>query len=194
MSESPKHEHESADGRSEAQAPAHSHAHRPHHDYRHQNRSRLWAVLIMTLMFMGVEVVSGLYTGSLALLADAGHMLSDAAGLGLALIAVWFSSRPATLAKSYGYYRTEILVSMANAVMLMCISIFVLYQALIRVMHPPQVLSGPMIWVALLGLVINLIAVKILHSSADHSLNMRGAYLEVLNDMIGSAKRTLSLL
>jgi cobalt-zinc-cadmium efflux system protein len=166
---------------------SHTHDHRPHHDFRNQSRSKLWTVLAMTLIFMGVEVVSGFYTGSLALLADAGHMFSDAAGLGLALIAVWFSSRPATLAKSYGYYRTEILVSMANALMLIGISIFVLYNAFARLMHPPEVLSGPMIWVSLLGLAINLAAVKILHSSAGHSLNMRGAYLEVLNDMIGSA-------
>jgi cobalt-zinc-cadmium efflux system protein len=165
----------------------HPHEHRPHHDFRHQSRSKLWAVLLLTLSFMGVEIVSGLYSGSLALLADAGHMFSDAAGLGLALIAVWFSSRPATQAKSYGYYRTEILVSMANAMMLIGISIFVLYNAFARLMHPPVVLSGPMIWVSLLGLAINLVAVKILHSSASHSLNMRGAYLEVLNDMFGSA-------
>ncbi len=165
----------------------HTHEHRPHHDFRSQSRSKLWAVLALTLGFMGVEVGAGLYTGSLALLADAGHMFSDAAGLGLALIAVWFSSRPATQAKSYGYYRTEILVSMANAIMLVGISLFVLYTAFGRLMHPPHVLSGPMIWVSLLGLLVNLIAVKILHSSADHSLNMRGAYLEVLNDMFDSA-------
>ncbi|MBS1995605.1 MAG: cation transporter [Cyanobacteria bacterium SZAS LIN-2] len=168
-------------------APAHAHEHRPHHDFRNQNRSRLWTVLLMTLAFMAVEVVTGLYTGSLALLADAGHMLSDGAGLAMALIAVWFAAKPANQAKSYGYYRTEILVSLANAVMLIGISIFVLYNAFGRLMAPPVVLSGPMVWVSILGLLTNLVAVKILHSSADHSLNMRGAYLEVLNDMIGSA-------
>lgn len=182
-----KHEHDDGHGHSHDGGHAHPHEHRPHHDFRSQSRSKLWAVLLLTLSFMGVEVVSGLYTGSLALLADAGHMFSDAAGLGLALIAVWFSSRPATQAKSYGYYRTEILVSMANAMMLIGISLFVLYNAFARLLHPPVVLSGPMIGVSILGLLINLVAVKILHSSAGHSLNMRGAYLEVLNDMFGSA-------
>ena len=141
----------------------------------------------MTFGLMIVEVGAGLYSGSLALLADAGHMFSDAAGLGMALIAVWFAGRPATQAKSYGYYRTEILVSLANAVMLIGISLFVLYNAFGRLMAPPEVMSGPMIWVSILGLITNLVAVKILHSSSSHSLNMRGAYLEVLNDMIGSA-------
>lgn len=165
----------------------HDHAHSPHHDFRNQNRKKLWAVLTMTVLFMAVEVVAGLFTGSLALLADAGHMFSDAAGLALALIAVWYSARPPSKARSYGYYRTEILASLVNAMMLIGISLFVLYSAATRLLAPPEVLSGPMIWVALLGLMINFIAVKILHSSATHSLNMRGAYMEVFSDMVGSA-------
>jgi len=187
----PHHNHvlEAHDARAKGHLKGHSHghAHAPHHDYRHQNRSSLWAVLVLTLIFMAVEVATGFYTGSLALLADAGHMFSDAAGLGLALLAIWFARRPASLTKSYGYYRTEILASMANAVMLIVISLFVSYNACLRLIHPPHVLSEPMIWVAILGLMTNFIAVKILHSSANHSLNMRGAYLEVLNDAIGSA-------
>lgn len=165
----------------------HPHAHRPHHDFRNQNRNKLWIVLLLTLSFMGAEVVAGLLTGSLALLADAGHMFSDAAGIGLALIAVWFSGKPPSLSRSYGYYRTEILASMANASMLMVISLWVLYSAGMRFLQPTEVVAGPMIWVALAGLVINAVCAKVLHSSADHSLNMKGAYLEVVSDMIASA-------
>jgi len=167
----------------------HPHDHHPHghHDFRNQNRNKLWIVLLLTLSYMGAEVVAGLFTGSLALLADAGHMFSDAAGIGLALIAVWFSGRPPSLSRSYGYYRTEILASMANAAMLLAISLWVLYSAAHRLWEPTEVVTGPMIWVALGGLVINGICVKVLHGSADHSLNMKGAYLEVVSDMIGSA-------
>jgi cobalt-zinc-cadmium efflux system protein len=120
----------------------HKHAHRPHHDFRNQNRTKLWIVLLLTLSFMGAEVVAGLVTGSLALLADAGHMFSDAAGLGLALIAVWFSGRPPSLSRSYGYYRTEILASMANASMLLAISLWVLYSAGMRLFEPTRSRCG----------------------------------------------------
>ena len=163
------------------------HDHRPRHDFRKSDRNRLWLVLSLTLGFMAVEIVAGLYTGSLALLADAGHMFSDAAGLLLAIIAFWFSSRPATLSKSYGYYRTEILVSLFNALMLLGISAVVLFTAYNRFYEPHEVIAGPMFWVAVGGLFVNIAAVKILHSSAGNSLNMRGAYLEVLSDTIGSA-------
>lgn len=163
------------------------HDHSPRHDFRSRDRSRLWLVLALTLGFMFVEIVAGMYTGSLALLADAGHMFSDAAGLLLAIIAFWFSSRPATLSKSYGYYRTEILVSLFNALMLMGISVVVLFTAYARFNKPTEVISGPMFWVAVCGLCVNFAAVKILHSSSNNSLNMRGAYLEVFSDMIGSA-------
>lgn len=163
------------------------HDHEPRHNFRSRDRSRLWIVLLLTLGFMSVEVVAGMYTGSLALFADAGHMFSDAAGLFLAIIAIWFASRPATLSKSYGYYRTEILVSLFNALMLMAISGLVLITAWSRFNKPAEVISGPMFWVAVLGLAVNFIALRILHSSSQNSLNMRGAYLEVLSDMIGSA-------
>ena len=188
MSSHKGHGHAPGDGHDHPPAD-HPHAHHPHahHDFRNQNRNKLWLVLLLTLSFMGAEVAAGLFTGSLALLADAGHMFSDAAGLGLALIAVWFSGRPPSLARSFGYYRTEILASMANAAMLIAISLWVLYSAAVRLWQPTEVLTGPMIWVALAGLVVNGLCVKVLHGSADHSLNMKGAYLEVVSDMIGSA-------
>lgn len=186
MSSHKGHNHSPGDGHAHHHAD-HKHAHRPHHDFRNQNRTKLWIVLLLTLSFMGAEVVAGLVTGSLALLADAGHMFSDAAGLGLALIAVWFSGRPPSLSRSYGYYRTEILASMANASMLLVLSLWVLYSAGMRLFEPIEVVAGPMIWVALAGLVINAVCAKVLHSSADHSLNMKGAYLEVVSDMFASA-------
>jgi cobalt-zinc-cadmium efflux system protein len=186
MSSHKGHGHSPGDGHGHKHGD-HKHAHRPHHDFRNQNRTKLWIVLLLTLSFMGAEVVAGLYTGSLALLADAGHMFSDAAGIGLALIAVWFSGKPPSLSRSYGYYRTEILASMANASMLLVISLWVLYSAGVRLFDPTEVVSGPMIWVALAGLVINAFCAKVLHSSAEHNLNMKGAYLEVVSDMIASA-------
>jgi cobalt-zinc-cadmium efflux system protein len=135
---------------------------------------------------MSAEVVAGLYTGSLALLADAGHMLSDAAAIGLALFAFWFAARPATHFKSYGYHRTEILATMANTLMLMGVSLFVLFTAFQRFSLPPTVDALPMVWVALGGIVVNLISVRALHSSAKELLNVKGAYLEVLSDLFAS--------
>jgi len=158
-----------------------------HHDYRSQSRSRLWLVFALTLGYMSAEVIAGLYTGSLALLADAGHMLSDAAGIGLALFAFWFAARPATHFKSYGYHRTEILVTLANTIMLLGVSLFVLFAAFKRFSQPPSVDALPMIWVALGGILINFISVRALHNSAKELLNTKGAYLEVLSDLFASA-------
>lgn len=135
---------------------------------------------------MSAEVVAGLYTGSLALLADAGHMLSDAAAIALALFAFWFASRPATHFKSYGYHRTEILATVVNALMLLCVSVFVVFTAFARLKHPPVVEALPVVWVALGGICVNLISVRALHSSAKQLLNVKGAYLEVLSDLFAS--------
>jgi cobalt-zinc-cadmium efflux system protein len=143
-------------------------------------------VLALTGAYMVVQVVAGLYTGSLALLADAGHLLTDIGSLILALLAFWFSARPSTPGKTYGYYRSEILAGLVNGVLLVGISIFILYESWHRLANPPAVVGGPMLAVALLGLVVNLICARMLHEGAGHSLNVKAAYLEVMSDLLAT--------
>ena len=151
-----------------------------------KNRPALWIVFGLTFIYFLVEVVGGLVTNSLALLADAAHMLTDVGGLGLALFAAWMSSKPATRAKTYGYYRVEILAALANAVVLFVMSFYILYEAYRRFQEPPEVESLPMLAVALVGLVVNLIGIWLLRASSKESLNMQGAFLEVVSDLLGS--------
>lgn len=151
---------------------------------RHR-RSLAWT-LGLTVGFLLIEVAGGLWTGSLALLADAGHMLADAAGLGLSLLAIWFAGKPATHEKTYGYYRVEILAALANSLVLFFISGFILYGAYHRFRDPPEILSGPMLGIAVLGLGVNLVGMWLLHGGAGKTLNLRGAYLEVMADALGS--------
>lgn len=150
------------------------------------SRGRLLLVLILIVGYMVVEVVASFLTNSLALLADAGHMLTDAVGVGLALLAIHFAARPATTQKSYGYYRLEILAAATNAVLLFGVAAYILYEAVQRFGQPPEVLSGPMLVVALVGLGVNLFSIRLLSAGAKTSLNLRGAYLEVLGDLLGS--------
>ncbi len=135
---------------------------------------------------MIVEVVGGLVTGSLALLADAGHMLTDAAGIGLSLFAIWFASKPPTPSNTYGYMRSEILAALANGVLLCSMAIFILYEAYRRIWSPAEILAGPMLVIAVVGLGVNLVNMGLLHSEADESLNLRSAYFEVLGDAMAS--------
>lgn len=142
--------------------------------------------LAMTSTFMVVEIVGGLWTGSLALLADAAHMLTDVGGLLLALVAIRFAARPATPQKTFGYVRMEVLAALANAVVLLLLTIYILYEAWQRFLAPPEILSGPMLVVAIVGLAVNLVSMKMLHAGSKESLNLKGAYFEVLADMLGS--------
>jgi cobalt-zinc-cadmium efflux system protein len=151
-----------------------------------RNKGRLAVVLGLTAVYLVAEVVGGLLTGSLALLADAGHMMTDVAGLALALLAIWFGGRAATPERTYGYYRAEILAALANAVVLFGISFYILYEAYLRFLDPPKVASGGMLLVAAVGLAVNLAGMAILRSGAGESLNMKGAYFEVLSDMLTS--------
>jgi len=157
------------------------------HDHRSRHKSRLWIVLGLTAGFLAVEVAVALATGSLSLLADAAHMLVDAGGLLMSLVAVWFAERPATPAKTYGYYRVEILAALVNGVVLCLLAIAILIKAWDRLWHPPPVPGAPIIAVATVGLAVNLIGMALLRSSADESLNVRGAYLEVMGDAASSA-------
>jgi cobalt-zinc-cadmium efflux system protein len=159
-----------------------------HHDHDHGegNRRALAIVLALTAGFTVVEVIGGLLTGSLALLADAGHMLSDNLSLGLALFAAWLAQRPATPNRSFGFRRAEILTALANGVTLVAVSIWVFVEAYSRVREPTEVLGGPMLLVAALGLVVNLASAIILYRSGGESLNVEGALRHVFADALGS--------
>jgi cobalt-zinc-cadmium efflux system protein len=159
-----------------------------HHDHEHGagNRRALAIVLAMTAGFTVVEIIGGLLTGSLALLADAGHMLSDNLSLGLALFAAWLAQRPATPNKSFGYRRAEILAALANGVTLVAVSIWVFVEAYSRLEEPPEVLGTPMLLVAALGLLVNAAGALILYRSGGESLNVEGAMRHVFADALGS--------
>lgn len=153
---------------------------------------RLAFVLAITATFMIVEFVGGWLANSLALMADAGHMLSDVAALALSLFAIWIARRPPTPDRSYGYLRMEILAALVNGATLVAISIIIFYQAWKRLLEPQPVEGGLMLVVAGAGLVINVVAAWLLHSSSSHSLNVRGAYLHVLGDLLGSVAAILA--
>lgn len=151
-----------------------------------QNKRQLAIVFALTAGYLAVEVVGGLVTGSLALLADAAHMLTDVGGLGLALFAIRFAERPATPERTYGFYRVEILAAVANAVVLILVSIYILFEAYERFRNPPAVESVGMIGVAAVGLVVNVVGMLLLRRGSAESLNMKGAYFEVLSDLLSS--------
>jgi cobalt-zinc-cadmium efflux system protein len=151
---------------------------------RHTERLS-WA-LALTAGFMMVEVIGGIWTGSLALMADAGHMLTDVGGLSMSLLAVWFVQKPPTSMNTYGYFRTEILAALANGVVLFLVAGYILYEAFQRLWAPPEIQSGPMLIIAVLGLAVNLLGMAFLHQGAAESLNVHGAYMEVLSDALAS--------
>ena len=160
------------------------HAHRETAAAR--SRGALVAVVVLTGSYMLVEIVGALATGSLALFADAAHMLTDVGGLGLALFAIWIASRPPTPAKTYGYYRAEILAALVNALVLLVVAGGILVEAYERLVRPRGVLGGPMLAIGALGLVVNLVGAWLLHRDAEASLNVRAAYLEILADALSS--------
>ena len=157
------------------------------HTHGSRHKHRLLAVFGLTAAFLVVEAAVGLWTGSLSLLADATHMLVDAGGVLLSLLAVWFAERPATPAKTYGYYRVEILATLVNGVVLCVMAIAILIATYERLREPPHVPGVPILVVATLGLLVNLACMWLLHVGAAESLNVRGAYLEVLGDAVSSA-------
>lgn len=144
-----------------------------------------WA-LALTATYVIAEVVGGLITGSLALLADAAHMLTDVGGLALALLAIRFAAREATPQRTYGYLRMEVLSALTNAVVLLLLTVYILYEAYQRFLSPPEILSGPMLVVAAIGLIVNLVSMRLLVGGSSESVNVKGAYFEVLSDMLGS--------
>ena len=167
---------------------AHGHAHGVEARAGARYKGRLLAALLVLAVVMVAEVVAAFVANSLALLSDAGHMLTDVAGLGMALAAIHVADRATTGGRrTFGLYRLEILAALANAVLLFAVAVYVVVEAVRRWGDPPEVLVGPMLVVALLGLVANLVAFGLLRSGSKESLNVEGAYLEVLSDLVGSA-------
>ncbi len=166
----------------------HSHSHGDHnHDHgRRADRRALAITFVLTAAFTVAEVVGGLITGSLALLADAGHMLSDALSLGVALFAVWLAGRPSTPNRSFGYKRAEILAALFNGATLVAISVWIFIEAYHRLRDPPEILGGWMLAVAALGLVVNVASALILSRSGGESLNLQGALRHLVADALGS--------
>jgi len=151
-----------------------------------RNLTKLKIALGLTSVYMFAELIGGWLTNSLALLADAGHMLTDVAALTLTLVAIWFAARPATPRKTYGYYRLEILAAFVNGIALVLISLWVIYEAFERWSSPPEIKGLELTVIAVGGLVINLICAYLLHGGHEHDLNMRGAWLHVVGDALGS--------
>jgi cobalt-zinc-cadmium efflux system protein len=161
------------------------HDHAGHDHAAHASVKRLRLALALTAAFLVAEVIGGIASNSLALLADAGHMLTDVAALALSLFVAWFSRQPSTPQKTYGYLRWEILAAFLNGSVLLLISAWIIVESVIRI-RAPEPVGGLMLWVALGGLVTNLISARILHAGSRDNMNVRGAYLHVLGDLLGS--------
>jgi cobalt-zinc-cadmium efflux system protein len=167
----------------------HGHSHHGHHHHgENSNRKSLLLAFLLITAFMIVEFIGGIISNSLALLSDAGHMLSDSASLFLSVLAMWLAAKPATATKTYGYKRTEILAALINGITLVVISIYIFIEAYDRFFHPQPVASVSMMTIATIGLLVNIIAAWILLRGGDTSenLNVRSAFLHVLGDMLGS--------
>jgi cobalt-zinc-cadmium efflux system protein len=169
-----------ANGISDPHAPRHA-------SHRKESRRRLTIVLAIMALYMLAEVVGGIFTGSLALLADAGHMLSDVAALSLTLFAIWAAERPATARRTFGYHRLEILAALVNGAILFTISILISIEAFQRFRRPETVQGGWMLAIATGGLIANVAGLWLLHDQRSHGLNARAAWLHVLSDTLGSA-------
>lgn len=157
-----------------------------HGGMRAGNERRLWIALALTATFLVAEVVGAFVTGSLALLSDAAHMFTDAAALGVSLAAIQIGKRAADRRRTFGYYRFEILAAAFNATLLFFVAMYILYEAYRRLRAPAEIESIGMLVIATLGLVINLVSMKLLSAASEQSLNVKGAYLEVWSDMLGS--------
>lgn len=163
----------------------HNHRHRPSRAAGGNERS-LTIALALTGTFVVIELVGGILTQSLALISDAAHMFTDTAALAIALVAIRIAKRVADARRTFGYYRFEILAAAFNAMLLFGVAVYILYEAYLRLKAPPQIESTGMLVIAAAGLAINLVSMKVLSAGKDVSLNMKGAYLEVWSDMLGS--------
>jgi cobalt-zinc-cadmium efflux system protein len=165
-----------------------SHDHHTHYDQGVSRNSvtRVKLALILTGIFTLVEIAGGIISGSLALLADAGHMLTDTFALGLAAFAFHVSARPADAKRSFGYHRFQIIAAFVNGLSILLIVVWIVFEAIQRLLAPPDVIGGTMLLVAIVGLVVNVVAFVILHGGDQENLNIRGAVLHVMGDLLGS--------
>lgn len=161
----------------------HSHSHAVSEG---QNERPLWIALFLTTGFLIAELIGGILTNSLALISDAAHMFTDTAALAISLAAIRIGKRQADHRRTFGYYRFEILAAAFNAVLLFMVALYILFEAYQRLKNPPEIQSEVMLIIASMGLVINLISMRLLSAGKDASLNIKGAYLEVWSDMVGS--------
>ena len=150
------------------------------------NEKSLKIAFALTLAFLIVELAGGIIAQSLALLSDAAHMFTDTAALAIALLAIRIARRPADRKRTFGYHRFEILAAAFNAMLLLVVAVYILWEAYLRIKAPPEIQSNLMLVIAVVGLVVNLVSMKVLRSGQNESLNVKGAYLEVWADMIGS--------
>ncbi len=164
-----------------------SHDHGAHTHSHSTDERRVLGVLVITLAFMVAEIVGGILSGSLALLADAGHMLTDAAALTLAWVAFRVARRPSDRARTFGYARVQVLAAFANGLALLAIAVWIVIEAVRRIAEPIEVLALPMLVIAIVGLVVNVVAFAILHGGDRDNINLRGALSHVLSDMLASA-------
>jgi cobalt-zinc-cadmium efflux system protein len=164
---------------------SHSHA-RSHGEVRAGHERALWIALGLTASFMVAEAVGALITQSLALLSDAAHMFTDSAALAVSLVAIWIAKRAADRKRTFGYYRFEILAAAFNAVLLFLVALYILFEAYQRLRAPAEIESMGMLVIGSIGLVVNLVAMHLLRTGSTESLNVKGAYLEVWSDLLGS--------
>jgi cobalt-zinc-cadmium efflux system protein len=166
---------------------AHGHGHSHHHiDASHANEKRIALAAGLTGVFMGVEVAGGLIAGSLALVADAGHMLSDFASLVLAWVGFRIARRPADARRTFGFRRFSVLAAFVNGLALIAVAVWIMFEAAMRIASPSDVMALPMLGVASVGLAVNIIAFLVLHGAGKDNLNMRGALAHVVGDLLGS--------
>lgn len=173
----------------------HSHEHGHHHHHHSGNKQALFWSFILIATFMVVEVIGGIVTNSLALLSDAGHMLSDAAALGLSFYAIKLGTRKATISKTFGYKRFEIIAAALNGLTLILIAGYIFFEAYHRFQNPPEVSSLGMLSISVIGLLVNIVAAFILmRGDKDENLNVRSAFLHVIGDMLGSVGAIIAAL
>ena len=180
-----KHDHDHHD-HGHGHSHDHSHGHAHHHEADEKNASRIGIAALLTGAFMGVELVGGLMAGSLALIADAGHMLSDFGALALAWIGFRMARRPATSTRTFGFRRFPVLAAFVNGLTLFAIALWIVIEAIVRLNNPHGIEPGLMMWVAVAGLAVNVALFAVLHGADHGNLNVRGALLHVAGDMLGS--------
>lgn len=168
--------------------------HHHHGDEKKSSRPtlRVFLVLVLTASYMFAEAIGGYISNSLSLMADAGHMLADVAALIVSLAAFYIAARPASSQATFGYHRAEVIAALFNGVGLLVVSFFIIKEAIVRIFHPEEVETGMMMLVAFGGLFINLLSLTILHKDKAHNINVRGAWLHVLSDTLGSVGVVIS--